>query len=71
VDIEAAGVAIMSGGRKRAIGDAIGGVLARAGWGTFLNLVFEKHPSILGVAVGAVVGAVGLVMLALGMRRTG
>jgi hypothetical protein len=62
VDVECGDRAVRSGGRRRGWQEAIGGVLAGAGAGTFLQVTIESHPSVLGLSVSAVVAAVGLVM---------
>ena len=68
VDVETASRALMSDGRRRSLMEAIGGVMAGAGWSTFLALVFAEHPPIIGVAVAAVAGAIGLTVLAVSLR---
>lgn len=67
VDVEHGDRAIRSGGRGRAWMEALGGVLAGAGTGTFLQLAVEDDPSALGLSVAAVIAGVGLVTTTAGL----
>lgn len=61
VDVEHGDRVVRSGGRGKAWIEALGGVFAGAGTGTFLQIALEEHPSTVGLSVAALVAAVGLV----------
>lgn len=66
-DVEHGDQAVRAGSRGRAWLEAIGGILAGAGTGTFLQLAVEKDPSTLGLSVAAVIAAVGLAVTSAGL----
>lgn len=61
VDVEHGDRVVRSGGRGKAWIEALGGVFAGAGTGTFLQIALEEHPSTVGLSVAALIAAVGLV----------
>jgi len=68
-DIERGDEAVRTGGRWRGWGEAVGGIFAGAGIGTFLTIAVETHPSTVGLGVTGAFAAVGLVVTAASLAR--
>jgi len=63
-NLEQADRTIRASTSGRAWLEALGGILAGAGVGTFLQLAVASNPSTLGLSISAVIGAVGLMIVA-------
>lgn len=68
VDIESADRTIRARGRRTAWAEALGGILAGAGTGTFLQVAVETNPSILGLSIAAILAAIGLIVTTAALR---
>jgi hypothetical protein len=70
-DFEQADRSIRAAARGRAWIEALGGIFAGAGTGTFLQIAVEDNPSTVGLSVAAIVGLIGFVVTtaALAWRR--
>jgi hypothetical protein len=63
VDIESGDRAVRSEARRKTWAESIGGILAGAGIGTFIQVALEAHPSTLGLSLSASMAAIGLVTM--------
>jgi hypothetical protein len=63
-DLERADRTVRAATSGRAWLEALGGILAGAGVGTFLQLAVADNPSTLGLSISATIGAVGLMVVA-------
>lgn len=63
-DFERADHAVRPSTSGRAWLEALGGIFAGAGTGTFLQIAVASEPSILGLSISAVVGAAGFTVVA-------
>jgi hypothetical protein len=63
VDIESGDRAVRSEARHKTWAESIGGILAGAGIGTFIQVALEAHPSTLGLSLSASMAAIGLVTM--------